>query len=295
MSFLTFLLHRPLSDAMKFNHPSLSLMLVSSMALLASVAPAQAANLSPASLGLTQYNPATQPVGNGLMTAAPVKKGQAPVFPYLASTFSPSQAFSVNFSLLSSGLGSRGQAISGFGLLVNNVFQPLFTETQAYDPITVPKGSRLSIEGPKNDWLGTCGKTFTTCQTVYTFTPGNTYQLALSTLVNGKPVINSYGLGSAGSYTFDAASDELYPAGKAHSYITVSSSAEYALFIGMEDGQFLARGGKDRPQFYYDYQDYVVQATPASVPEPATMAGLAVVGGGLAMLRRRKESRTVKA
>lgn len=248
---------------MKLQHTSVCLGLLAGAVLLGSGVPAQAASVSAASLGLPLYNPA-QPVTNGQTASNPS------LFPYKTSAFTPTKTFAVNFSVL----GSRGQNFTNFGVLVNGAFNALFTEHGS--------GFDAGSNAKKNDWLGTCtGGTISPCQATYTFKAGTTYQLALA-----GPGLYTYGLGAIGSYTFNAISDQFYPGGP---LITVDD--ENALFIGMEDGTFSI--GKDKPKFFYDYQDYVVKAT--AVPEPATLAGLAVSGGALALLRRRKAAQSAKA
>lgn len=229
-------------------------------------APAQAAQLTAADLGLPTLS--TAAVGTGL-------NSPKAAFPYHTNTFTPSQELNVRFSvLLPTGLGSRGMGMSNFGYYTveNGVstFKSIFTETKAYDP-----GSGAKT----NDWLGSCGKAITgTCEVTVSFKAGQTYQLGL--LAKG---ISTYGVASLDEFTFDTSSDQFYNngtvAGHPNPFTTVKE--EGALFIGMEDGEYKKSGNS----YYYDYQDWVVKA---QVPEPATVIGLGVVAGGLLAARRRK-------
>jgi hypothetical protein len=245
-------------------------------ALSVAAAPVQAASLMPADLGLPTLSSDT-PVGNGL--AAPISG-----IPYQTSAFTPSQDLKVKFSIQMDGLGSRGMGLSSFGYFLPNQgeasFISIFDETSPYNP-----GERANT----HDWLGTCGVAITgLCEVFVTFKAGMTYQLAL--LSEG---LRTFGLGVNDSYTFDAVSDQFYDPtsmqyNAAHSSQFVTVSQKGALFIGMEDGEFVQTKASrtNAATYYYDYQDWVVKAE--AVPEPATLAGLGIVGGGLILSRRRK-------
>lgn len=239
-------------------------------------APVQAASLMPADLGLPTLSEST-PVGNGL--AAPISQ-----IPYQTSAFTPSQDLKVKFSVQMDGLGSRGMGLSSFGYFLPGQgeasFVSIFSETTPYNT-----GARAHT----NDWLGTCGGAITgLCEVLVTFRAGTSYQLGL--LSQG---LRTFGLGVMDSYTFDAVSDQFYdPTSRqynaAHSSKFVTVSQEGMLFIGMEDGEFVqTKASRTNPAtYYYDYQDWVVKAE--AVPEPATLAGLGIIGGGLILSRRRK-------
>lgn len=230
-------------------------------------APALAGSLTPSSLGLDAFNPTKPIVGDdNIVNSAPLSG-----FPYKANNFSFAKDTKVKFSVLSpTGLGSRGKAMSSFGFLTNPIngvgaFSTIFSEQAPYD-----KGSN----DKNNDWLGTCGKAIEgVCETTVTFKSGLNYLLALNT--DGA---QHFGVGALNELRFNRVSDQYYP--KANTFDTVSEKG--ALFIGMEDGQY-KQSGKN---YYYDYQDWVVKAE--AVPEPATLAGLSMVAGGMLLARRRK-------
>lgn len=253
--------------------------------------PSLAGTLTASNLGLDPLDASKPIVGNdNVPNVAPLSG-----FPYKAQTFSFTKDTKVKFSLLNpSGLGSRGKAMSSFGFLTSssgsNAFSSVFSEASAYD-----KGSN----DKNNDWLGTCNKSIQgICEATITFKAGTTYQLALNTRkeTTSGPVkdamgneiweLSSFGVGALDQLTFNQISDQYYP--NANKYVTVSQKG--ALFIGMEDGGYkkgqITVGKTKVDTYWYDYQDWVVKAE--SVPEPATLAGLGMVAGGMLLARRRK-------
>lgn len=253
---------------------SISLVAGTTIAFVA--APAQAAKLTSSDLGLPTLS-ANAPVGKGLNSTKAA-------FPYYSGKFTPSKDLDVKFSIKLDGLGSRGQGLSSFGYSTitgkKSSFTSVFSETSAYD-----KGSSAKA----NDWLGTCGKAITgVCEVKVTFTAGQTYQLGLRS-----KAISTYAVASPNQYTFDSSSDQYYQNGTVpgmkNPFTTVSAPGQ--LFIGLEDGEYKKATINKQDYFYYDYQDWVVKAE--AVPEPATLAGLGVVAGGLLTARRRKASQSV--
>ncbi len=235
-------------------------------ALISVGTPAQAATF----LGVNEIN------------NSPYMKGVGPVIPNATNTFSFDKDTTYEFSVVvPNGLGSRGMDKSNFGFLSNGSFTALFTEGKngnAYDP-----GSKAT----NNDWLGTCNITINApCTLSYTFKKGVEYKLGLED--SGSKKFSSFGVAQKDSYTFDKFSDEFYPDTLPKNlppdkFVTVSKPGTY--FLGMEDGSFK----KNSSNFYYDYQDWVVAAKPASVPEPGTVGALLGVGAlGLIGRRRRQ-------
>jgi hypothetical protein len=192
-------------------------------------------------------------------------KGYAAVMPFTNSVFTPDKDITVTFSVEDLGLGSRGKLMSSFGFMSGGSFTSLLTETSAYNP-----GS-----GNANDWLGTCGVAIANCNTSFTFLQGVDYTLGL--LTGNK--FTAFGVAQEGSYTFSTQSDE-----RANQpFTTVNAPGSYVL--GFEDkGYFRGQGN-----YWHDYQDWTVKATveSESVPEPATLLGLSLVGGGLLFSRRK--------
>jgi len=248
----------------------LSIAAAATTTAIASVgAPAQAATF----LGANEIN------------NSPYMKGVGPVIPNATNTFSFDKDTTYQFSVVvPDGLGSKGMDKSNFGFLSNGSFTALFTEGKdgnAYDP-----GSKAN----NNDWLGTCNITINApCTVNYTFKKGVEYKLGLENF--GSKKFSGFGVAQKDSYTFDKVSDEFYPdtvtpayvAANPGKFVTVSQPGTY--FLGMEDGTFK----KNSSNFYYDYQDWVVAAKPASVPEPGTVGALLGVGAlGLIGRRRRQ-------
>lgn len=246
-----------------------SISLVAGTAIVFATAPAQAAKLTASDLGLPTLS-ANAPIGSGANSTTSA-------FPYRANTFTPAKELRVKFSLNLTGLGSRGMGLSSFGYTTTGQpgFSSIFSETTAYD-----KGS--SAKG--NDWLGTCNKAITgVCEVTVDFKAGKTYQLGL--LSKG---ISHYAVAALDKFTFDTSSDQYYQNGTVpgmkNPFTTVSAPGQ--MFIGLEDGEYRKSGNN----YYYDYQDWVVKAE--AVPEPATLAGLGLVAGGLLTARRRKANQS---
>ena len=155
----------------------------------------------------------------------------------------------------------------------------LFAETKGSD------------NGQAGGWLGTCGNTVLTCTSYYTFQANKTYTLALNSGVNGT-VYSTSGLNTASggsqqavfnSFGSQGQPDETpFPAANA-SQFQAGDPLAMTVKIGIDD-----RGnGNDR-----DFQDFTVTSLgnrlAQSVPEPTTMAGLALTAGALAFSRRRR-------
>jgi PEP-CTERM motif len=197
-------------------------------------------------------------------SAASGIKGYAATMPFSNSVFTPTKNTTVTFSVEDLGLGSRGKLLSKVGFMSGGSFTSLLEETSAYNP-----GSNTS-----NDWLGTCGVAITTCKTSFTFQQGVNYTLGL--LTGNK--FTAFGVAQEGSYTFSTKSDEMKP-----TFTTVSAPGSYIL--GFEDKGYFRSNG----QYWHDYQDWTIKATvePESVPEPASLLGLSLVGGGFFFSRRK--------
>ncbi|MBF2049283.1 MAG: PEP-CTERM sorting domain-containing protein [Leptolyngbya sp. IPPAS B-1204] len=238
-------------------------------------APSLAGTLTPSRLGLDTLN---APPKNQVVSGSAHLKD----FPYFAREFSFKKDTVVRFSVLNpTGLGSRGRAQSNFGFLTNPVngvgaFTSIFSEDKAYDQVGNASYERQG--GRVDDWLGTCGNAIGgTCVRSVLFKANTIYQLAL----NPSQKAVHFGVGALDTFTFNRLSDEQYP--KSTQTVTVSKPG--TLFIGMEDGLYANSRTSDRNDYYYDYQDWVVSA---DVPEPATLAGLGMVAGGMLLARRRK-------
>jgi hypothetical protein len=241
------------------------LAVVAATSLVGVSAPAQAASF----LGVPEN---TTP-GTAISGASPKAS-----FPYFNSSF-VGDGSTYSFSVVEpAGLGSRGRAQSAFGVFTGSVgagtFTSLLGEVKGYDAGSGAKS---------NDWLGTCnGGTIAPCTASFTFAKGVSYTLGLLTQGTGA---SAYGVSQADSYTFRKVSDQF-----ASPSITVSDAG--SVFLGFEDGDF-KKGGSS---YWHDYQDWVVKADVVeSVPEPASLAGLAMVAGGLITARRRKAAGSAKA
>lgn len=130
----------------------------------------------------------------------------------------------------------------------------LFTENEAF------------IMPETDDFLGLCPDTVTvpdtsSCTNWFTFDAGVEYSLLLDSGNNGK-VWSTNDLN-----------------------MPVSQQAEF-IFEQTDSGQYTIRfedNGGDT-----DFNDFTIAAQVKDIPEPATLAGLGLVGGALALTRRRK-------
>ncbi|MEQ9482201.1 PEP-CTERM sorting domain-containing protein [Coleofasciculus sp. F4-SAH-05] len=154
---------------------------------------------------------------------------------------------------------------------------PLFVENEPYDK-TSP------------DFLGTCPTSVTSptgeCQNWFTFKAGVEYSLALFS-GNNKP---------AGTNGFVYSTDDLNnPVGQQAFVFDGVVLPEYTgpgdIFadplLGKVTIAFDDKGNaKDE-----DYQDFIITAMVTDIPEPATLAGLGLVAGSLALIRRRQRNK----
>ncbi|MBW4464799.1 MAG: PEP-CTERM sorting domain-containing protein [Pegethrix bostrychoides GSE-TBD4-15B] len=221
-------------------------------AVLGTVAPAWAGSLTPSQLGLTSNSDVS---GTGQGT-------------YGTTFFKFDKDTTIKFNVENpTGVGSRGKDLNEFGFLTkDHGFTSVFAEKTAYNP-----GS-----GNSNDWLGTCNTSIFGCSTVVKFLAGVEYQLGLRKLPSGSPVY--LGVGSSDGFKFNKATDSYYTGSNPSSEFVNLPDLPNAIYIGMEDN--------NGTQGLKDYQDWVLTAE--AVPEPAALAGLCLVAGGMLISRRRR-------
>lgn len=156
--------------------------------------------------------------------------------------------------------------------------QTLFVETKGSD------------NGYANGWLGTCGNTVLTCTSYYTFQANKTYTLGLDSGVNGivysTTALNNFAPGGTQQAVFNSFGSQgqpdttPFPIGDS-GQLQAGDPLAMVVKIGIDD-----RGnGNDK-----DFQDFTVTAlgTRTAVPEPTTLAGLALSSLALAFSRRRR-------
>jgi hypothetical protein len=224
----------------------------------------------------------------GLVSAAPA---QAISFGNSGILFEEDTTLEFNF------LESHGWFQSDFGVIDSDGNTTvLFSEAQRSD------GS-----GPDNQ--GTCGLTVIECSAEFTFEAGKEYSLFLD---SGTDVWQDYdiystdsknasGLGFANQFKFfqgtSVIDNDLNEAYKSYNTSVDSALGQTAgiqdanpfdgnVLIAVEDSRVI----DDTENGYYghaDYNDFLVTAKVA-VPEPATIAGLGLVAGAMAVSRRRK-------
>ena len=165
------------------------------------------------------------------------------------------------------------------------VVKDLFTEDQAFDT-TSP------------DFIGFCPGTVTAsgpssaCTNSFLFQGGVEYSFALNSGA-GNPAgtngivysTNSLNTPLTSQQAFFFSSPFVAPA-PGNPIPKAPNPSSGNPFAGPVTIAFDDRGGFNDQ----DFQDFVVTAQAQAVPEPATLGGLALVGGAMAMLRRRKRS-----
>lgn len=214
----------------------------------------------------------------GILSAAP-----AQAFKFGTSGISFNKDTTVDFSFNQSN-GLFRSELKVLEVLDNGQFleiTDLFKETQAHD-----EGNEFTGNN-----VGTCPTTIPNCSASFTFKAGKEYTLGLygynSTSGNLKTTVFSTTL--LGSQTTQQALFGSWGTTGADGS-TFSNASQYQeanpfeswVKIGFDD-----RGNQnDR-----DFQDFTIEArAEVSVPEPATLAGLGLIAGGLAFSRRRKSS-----
>lgn len=248
---------------------TLSLTAVTATALTTLGAPAQASTF----------------LGIDIVEDSPVT-GEAAVIPHQTNVFL-GDGNTYEFSVMApDGLGSRGLFYSDFGFMSNGQFTALFMEG-ANPTAEKPNGNSYDIPNSAfiNDWQGTCDVTIKSpCMVEYTFEEGVQYQFGVweRGLSGGaSPIFHTFGVAQEDSFTFPDLTDQA----PNNEFITVEDPGYY--FIGMEDTRFPLANGN----YYYDFQDWVVKAKTASVPEPGTIGALLGLGAVGFFSRRRKSEK----
>ncbi|MEQ8968847.1 MAG: PEP-CTERM sorting domain-containing protein [Coleofasciculus sp. C1-SOL-03] len=182
--------------------------------------------------------------------------------------------------------GSNGKFGSMFGVVLesdpDNIIPPvLFAEDPAFDP------------GPIGDFQGTCGVVVPDpCTATFTFLAGETYSLALKSdngTVYSTDSLNPVDPANPASpqtrqFAFFQDETTLPPLTNESGEGSVDPFDKFAILI--ED-----KGGSR------DFNDFRLTAmatetdSPASIPEPATLAGLGLVAGSLTLMRRRQANK----
>lgn len=223
------------------------------------------------------------------MTAATLGLTAAPAraFTFGTGGIQFDQDTRVDFSFIESH-GGYTSSLSIFKVLGSNVLEEaatLFAETKSAD------------NSAANEWQGTCGNTVPNCTASFLFQKGVTYTLGLSSgwagTVYSTTALNPANWNPSNQQAVFGSNLHWGTGvdGKISRYgtINLANVASYTSanpFSGPVTIAFDDTGNNnDR-----DFNDFVItaQASSTSVPEPATLAGLGVVGAGLLAARRRQ-------
>lgn len=182
---------------------------------------------------------------------------------------------------------SHGDYKSVFGVQELNkdgslgTFYSVFSETKIADP-----GS-----GTNNDFLGTCGtatSAVANCSAKFDFEVGKEYTFALQSKGWDSPVTVylATSMNIAKSYPYT-------PTFKYGEQVKVDTLSTDSWKLSWEDKpyDFASLPSTDGRKKLIDYNDFIVTVSArdtTSVPEPASISGLGLIAGALAMFRRRQ-------
>lgn len=157
------------------------------------------------------------------------------------------------------------------------------------------------------DHLGTCGNTVLGCQASFTFEAGNEYAFFLQNIGDGDHPITMF---SANELNSDQRWADFEDQTRFFADMSILDDARYGTYESLESELALATGetfllqngmsaliafedqGRnilgDGEYFHGDWNDFLVKV---SVPEPATILGLGVVAGAMALYGLRKKDK----
>lgn len=154
-----------------------------------------------------------------------------------------------------------------------------------------------------NDYKGTAGTTVAQPKGKFTFAAGVEYSLYLDSILlkpdgtpwNPKPATvlsnsslnRTLGLRDANPIRYSVDNQM----GRPYGYNTTGGQVDQVLFSGdLFNSGVLMRWEDNGAGGHIDYNDFSVTAKARPIPEPATLVGLGLVGGAMAVTRRRKRS-----
>jgi hypothetical protein len=180
-------------------------------------------------------------------------------------------------------ISSKGAAKSSLGIYNNSkqLLTTLFTESRMAD---------VGNESDKKQWLGTASNLVEAATVKFRFFANQIYTLGLSgVLPHGANMGNVYstsGLNSGGlqKTVFGSAGGTE----KVNYTATAATQTNASLALNPLNGPVLISFEDKTWQPDNDFNDFTVEA----VPEPITMAGMALGAGGMAIARRRRNRKT---
>ena len=147
-----------------------------------------------------------------------------------------------------------------------------------------------------NDWEGTCGKSVLTCTTSFTFKAGKAYSFFLDAITDDG--VGTYALNEAVKF-FNAPEAATVLADTSYKDYNRSTNSLLARTAGTTNANPFAGAvlmafedfglTNTTSDDHVDYNDFMFTAQAReTVPEPATLGGLGMIVGALALSRRRR-------
>lgn len=153
--------------------------------------------------------------------------------------------------------------------------------------------TKQSDNGGANEWLGSFGNAVASASGAnsasFTFKGGVAYTLGLLSGKNGTVYSTSALNANATQQAVFGAKDALWSSLNKETTKNFAGVGQYQsgnVFSGPVLLSFDDRGNKNDT----DFQDFAIQAQAEAVPEPLTMAGVALAGAGLTYVRRRRQA-----
>ena len=150
-----------------------------------------------------------------------------------------------------------------------------------------------------NDELGTCGESVLDCSVKFTFEAETDYEFFITrvnpdTEVASKPLSsNTHAKFLQGTSVLEDLRYQKYQTSPISDLSTTAGIQNADVFAGPVLIGFDDEFKLDDVASHVDYNDFLVTAI--AVPEPATLVGLGLVAGSMALSRRRKNKQTSKS
>jgi hypothetical protein len=180
-------------------------------------------------------------------------------------------------------LKSKGAAISGLGVYdaSGSLLKTLFQEADIADG-----GYSVGVD---NEWLGTAKNLVGSATATYKFLAGQVYSLGLAGTLWGENMTTVFSTSSLNDNKQQAVFDSV--GGKEQQEYTKQALTKTNVGLSVDPMNYpVAISFEDLKYYDQDFNDYTVEAE--AVPEPITMAGMALGAGAMTIVRRRRNRKT---